>query len=304
MEALLKQPAAAPGPSEELRAQLLIRTANWKMLPDIAVKALAMTRDPNCSIKDFSTLVESDTKLAMEILRITNSAFYASRTPILNLKQAVTRLGFAHCRNVILSASLGTAMRRFPLAEAWIQMVLWRHSVLTGGIAMALNRKFSLGFFGEEYTAGLVHDIGRSLLAVAAPMDFSAADPLDFVENSELLNRERDVVSTDHCELGAWFLEQSGIPDTLVSVVRSHHSPGLATEHRSLVALISTADHMANYLQRSGSADGYIPEENPAIEVLFEGNPNHAASLYKTAETIMKDSLREVNSANGPLGLT
>ena len=79
------------------------------MLPDIAVKALAMARDPNCSIKEFASVVERDPKLATEILRITNSAFYGARNPIMNLKQAVTRLGFAHCRNVILAASLGSA---------------------------------------------------------------------------------------------------------------------------------------------------------------------------------------------------
>lgn len=299
MEALLSQPETKRMvPPEELRIRLLNRTAGWQMLPDIAVKALAMARDPNCSIKEFSMVIERDPKLATEILRITNSAFYAARSPIMNLKQAVTRLGFAHCRNVILAASLGSAMRKLPLAEAWMQLVLWRHSVLTGMISMALNREFSLGFMGEEFTAGLIHDVGRSLFGVVAPDDFTAADPLDFEESGDFLQRERQTLLTDHCELGAWFIAHNKLPEALVAVVGFHHSPELAAnEHSKLVAVTAVADHMANYLQRNGSAEGYEAENNQSVGFLF--HDARREDFYRVAQVIMSDALRESNSPNG-----
>ena len=304
MEALLSQRETMRiNPPEELRARLLNLTGGWQMLPDIAVKALAMARDPNCSIREFSSVIERDPKLATEILRITNSAFYAARNPILNLKQAVTRLGFAHCRNVILAASLGSAMRRLPLAEAWMQLVLWRHSVLTGVIAMALNKSFNLGFIGEEFTAGLIHDVGRSLFGVIAPNDFSAADPLDFEETGDFLQRERSVLRTDHCELGAWFIAHNQLPEALIEVVSLHHSPQDATnEHQKLVATTAVADHMANYLQRHGTADGYESQDNVAAEILFA--ESSVGEYYQSAQTVMADALRESNSPNGPFGLS
>ena len=293
---------AQTDPPEDVQSRLLAQTAGWQMLPDIAVKALAMARDPNCSIKEFSSVIERDPKLAMEILRITNSAFYAARNPILNLKQAVTRLGFAHCRNVILAASLGSAMRRLPLAEAWMQLVLWRHAVLTGVLGMALNREFRLGFIGEEFTAGLIHDMGRSLLSVIGPTQFAAADPLDFEETGEILQREQEILRTDHCELGAWFVAYNKLPDPLVDVVAFHHSPAQAVEYRSLVAVTAVADHMANFLQRQGSSEGYDPEENSAIEILFEDQPGNRQMFVKEAQTIMTQAMREACSANGPFG--
>lgn len=291
-------------PPEDLRAKLLNQTAGWQMLPDIAVKALAMARDPNCSIKEFSSVIERDPKLATEILRITNSAFYAARSPILNLKQAVTRLGFAHCRNVILAASLGSAMRRIPLAEAWMQLVLWKHSSMTGILAMALNKRFNMGFIGEEFTAGLIHDIGRSLFGVVAPRHFADADPLDFEETGDFLKREHDVLRTDHCELGAWFIEHNKLPQPLIDVVRHHHSPALVTENRKLVAITATADHMANHLQRNGSADDYQSQENEAATVLFDSDPEALLEFAQQAMPIMNDALREANSPNGPFGLS
>jgi HD-like signal output (HDOD) protein len=305
MEILLSpQESTGIYPPEELRTRLLNQTNGWQMLPDIAVKALAMARDPNCSIKEFSSVIERDPKLATEILRITNSAFYAARNPILNLKQAVTRLGFAHCRNVILAASLGSAMRRIPLAEAWMQLVLWRHSVLTGVLSMALNKNFGLGFIGEEFTAGLIHDVGRSLFGVIAPNHFAAADPLDFEESGDFLQRERNVLHTDHCELGSWFIAHNKLPEALVDVVLLHHSPSRDGAHWKLVAATATADHMANYLQRQGSAEGYEPEENLAAEVLLGERPRGMSEFCEIAHTLMGDAMREANSPNGPFGLS
>ncbi|MBS0203074.1 MAG: HDOD domain-containing protein [Planctomycetes bacterium] len=291
-------------PSPELRSQLLNQTAQWQMIPDIAQKALAMARDPNCSIREFSSVIECDAKLATEILRIVNSVIYAARTPILNLKQAVTRLGFAHCRNVILAASLGSSMRRLPVCEAWMQLVLWRHSVLTGMIAIGLNKEFKLGFLGEEFTAGLIHDVGRSLLGIIATDHFDAADPLDFEESGDFLQRERDNLQTDHCELGAWFIAHNKLPEALVDVVRLHHTPAETSAHQRLVATTAVADHMANHIQRNGCADGYIPEENSAMEVLFREDSNHASRYCQLATRIMADAIQEAKSSNSPFGLS
>lgn len=291
-------------PPEELRTRLINQAGSWQMLPDLAVKALGMARNPDCSIKEFASVVETDPKLATEILRITNSVYYGARVPILNLKQAVTRLGFAHCRNIILAASLGSAMRRIPLDEAWMQIVLWRHSVLTGVLAMAVNRTFDMGFIGEEFTAGLIHDVGRSLFGVVAPNHFAAADPLDFEEPDGFMQREREVLMTDHCELGAWFIAHNRLPAPLVDVVGLHHTPERAIENRRLVALTAVADHMANYLQRHGTPDGYEPELNPAAEILFEGPSDQGSEFCGGAHSMMHEAMQEANSPNGPFGLS
>jgi|GEM_PF-328942 len=292
-------------PPEELRSRLLAKGDKLQMVPDVAMKALALAKDPRCSIAEFASVVERDVKLAADILKITNSAFYGARHPILNLRQAVVRLGFAHCRNVILAASLGSMMKRMPLSEAWLQTVLWRHAVLTGTLSVKLNQTLKLGFDGEEFTAGLIHDVGRSLIGVVAPNHLSAADPLDFEESPEMLLRERDILRTDHCELGAWFMAHSKLPSTLVEVVKFHHNPvGATKENVKLVALTAVADDMANYLQRSDTADGYDPEQNFALDVLFGGDPARRRQFVTEAVDMMELVSREANSTNQPFGLS
>lgn len=297
-------PTAKPNPPEELRSRLLAKGDKLQMLPAVATKALAMAKNPNCSIGEFASVVERDVKLASDILRVTNSVFYGARQPIISLQQAVVRLGFAHCRNVILAASLGSVMRRMPLSEAWMQAILWRHAVLTGMVNVRLNRMLNLGFNGEEFAAGLIHDVGRSLIGVVAPNHLISADPLDFEESGEFLERERVVLRTDHCELGAWFMIHSKLPEPLVDVVRFHHDPSQATENQKLVALTAVADDMANYLQRCDTAEGYQPETNPAIDQLLGNNESARKRFTEEAVTQLGAVFQEANSGNQPFGLS
>lgn len=291
-------------PPEELRSRLLAKGDKLQMVPAVAMKALAMAKDPECSIAEFASVVERDVRLAADILRITNSAFYGARHQILNLRQAVVRLGFAHCRNVILAASLGSMMKRMPLSEAWTQTVLWRHAVLTGIISVKLNQSFKLGFDGEEFAAGLIHDVGRALVGVVAPNHLSEADPFDFEESPEMLLREREILRTDHCELGAWFMTHCKLPEPLVDVVQFHHNPSGSKENFKLVSLIAVADDMANYLQRSDTAVGYDPESNFAIDDLFGNNVFARRQFVTEAVDLMELVSREANSTNQPFSLS
>lgn len=101
--------------------QARARTAEFGMVPAVAVQALEITNDPECSINQFVSVVERETTLAADILSIANSSIYAPGKPILSLSQAVIRLGFQQCRNLILSSSVSTLMKKLPLGEEWIR---------------------------------------------------------------------------------------------------------------------------------------------------------------------------------------
>lgn len=255
-------------PPQELQQRLLKQADSLAMIPAVAMQALDATKDPECPISKFSSIVERDVKLASDILSMANSAMYAPPRPIASLHQAVVRLGFRQCKNLILTSSIAGLMQRVSLKQQWVRELLWQHSFTTALMGLNLNRVLHLGFQGEEFTAGLIHDLGRTLLAVLEPGLFAEFDPLDFVESFEIIEREQTIVGTDHCSLGGWFVQWSGLPDVLVDVVRYHHATELAGENEKLVALTALADHMANYLQHHGTYVGYDPTTNEAIERL------------------------------------
>jgi HD-like signal output (HDOD) protein len=252
-----------------LRADFSRKAQKIQMLPAVALQALDIAKDPDCSISDFVAVIERDSKLATDILSMSNSPLFATGgTTIASLQKSVVRLGFRQCRNLILSASLTSMMRNLSLDEEWISDVLARHAFLTGITAMHVNRIIGTGFQGEEFAAGLIHDFGRLLLAVCLPTQFSKADPLDFDESSATPANESMVLDTNHCQAGAWFAEISGLPPELVEVIRHHHCPSNAVRFRRLVALTALSDHIANYIQRSNSSEDYNLAANEAVFVL------------------------------------
>jgi len=192
---------------DQLKSSLLKRSDELSMLPAVATEALELARDPECRTAEFAGVIERDVKLATEILSIANSVYFAASAPVASLHQAVVRLGLRQCRYLILSSSAASLMKGMPLEQEWVREVIWQHSFRTATACQYLNKTLKLGFDGEEFTAGLLHDFGRLLLAVAAPESFANADPLSFEEDEEFLSKENSILGSDHCSFGAWFAE-------------------------------------------------------------------------------------------------
>lgn len=280
----------------KLQAEFRRKAQALQMLPGVAVQALEIARDPECTIREFVAVVERDAKLAADILAMSNSVMFSAGGPVvLSLQQAIVRLGFRQCRNLILSTSMASLMKNLTLEEEWVRDVLCRHGFLTGMLAINVNKIVGTGFQGEEFAAGLVHDFGRLLLAVCAHEKFCTADPLHFDESPEMLTMERRILGTDHCEAGAWYAELSKLPSEFVEVIRYHHNPAACTKHRRLVALVAIADHMASYLQRFDNANQYNLRENEAVYVLEScGQTNVAARLADVCREMMTSAKKDV----------
>jgi len=281
--------------SPHLRAEFARRAQNLQMLPAVAIEALDIAKNPECSIREFVSVIERDAKLATDILGMSNSSmFWTGGAPIVSLQQSVVRLGFRQCRNLILSTSMTSMMRNMSLAEEWIRDVLSQHAFLTGLAAVHVNRIIGTGFQGEEFAAGLIHDFGRALLAVCMPDQFASADPMDFEENSQTPDKEAWFLETNHCEAGAWFAQINSLPSEFVEAIRHHHAPQNAVKHRRLVALTAISDHIANHMQRFETSDAYDVTKNEAIFILEgTGIANVAGRLQDLIADIMDSTRRE-----------
>lgn len=277
-----------------VREQLQLRANHLKMLPAIATKALDVAKDPDCGINEFAAVVERDATLAADILRMANSIMFTGTRAVMNLHQAVVRLGFRQCKSLIIASSFSSMMKSMTLDEEWVRELLLRHSFTTALIGLHLNRSLNVGFQGEEFAGGLIHDIGRMLLATCYPERFSTIDPMGFDESPETLLTEQNAIESNHCEVGVWFARKNSLPEPLVDVVRFHHCPERAVNNRRFVALIAACDHMANHLQRCDESAGYDPNTNSSIELLEECGVPHAGSRFaEIAATVMDTASRD-----------
>ena len=290
-------PAASATPVAARTAVLdgLDRLESLPPLSDTAVRAMTMVHGSNHSTKDVATLIRRDAVIATAVLKLANSVVYRGRGPASDVQQAVLRIGLRECAKVICLVGVERLYAHCPPTVRWRCDILHKHALFVASLATWMNRVGCLGFTGAEYTAGLLHDIGRLIACVKAPDAAGAADPLDFLEDDdEVLARERAHLGIDHCALGYQFATKNGLPAATVRVILNHHRPFEEQFETALVPLIAVADQVANYAQRKHVIDGFDLSACRAYELLTQTwTVEREGAFRKALPTIVVSALRE-----------
>jgi HD-like signal output (HDOD) protein len=281
-----------------LEKNVLALVGNMPTLPATATRAMRLADDPEANFAELAKVIEGDVAITTGLLRVANSALYGSSNSAMKLSQALLRLGTARAKNLIVSIGMKSLMWKMAGEEKKQCEALWHHGYLTGCLCHVINSAFRLQCHGGEFAAGLLHDLGRILVLLADPDCFELADLMDFREDPGLLQRERAAIGIDHCALGGWFGEHSQLPEPLTLAMRHHHEPEQAEGSSTLVALVATADHMANHLQRGEAPEEYDPEENAGLSCLWARWPEARKERFRQEiPAMMASALKAASGA-------
>lgn len=264
------RPRTAVPISENVKEYVLQRACEFTMIPAAAMKAMEIGRNPACSVKEYAGAIESDVRLTADILSMANSSLYTNGAPAASLNDAICRLGLRRCQGLILSTCTAGLMKQLPFQQSQVREALWRHGYTTAVICRHLNENLQLGFTGEEFTAGLMHDLGRSLLAATVPDRYAELSTDTAEDETQILQQERAVLGTDHCEIGGAFGVRNGLPAALNTVIQQHHRPENAEAFQELVALVAMADQMARRFEVVPNLAMDEPCDNLCISLLAE----------------------------------
>ncbi len=239
-----------------------------------------VSRD-DVSMKQLSELISADQAFASEILMIANSPLYQSSREITSILQATTLLGLERMKGLTVTVGV-----RAYLGD-WFNLpslrACWRHSVACALIAEKLAAAAHMDR-DACYTAGLIHDIGRLGLAALHPMPYSKF--LQDTENNpcDILQRERELFSCDHCEAGRNLVEAWKLPNRLAEVVSRHHEPRMWRED-DLLSIVHLSCRMADSLGFA-AAHGLNP---PIYDALLSEIPpqEHGKFPLATEEMVL-----------------
>lgn len=138
-------------------------------LPQVLMNALKVMRQEDFDLARVAQIIEPDPLVTARVLRLANSATFASRQPTVTIPAAVSRIGGVALKAFFVELS---AERVFASKNPEINRAcrgLWQHSVATALVARDLAAKvFRLGHGDvaeSAYMAGLLHDIGKPILA-------------------------------------------------------------------------------------------------------------------------------------------
>ena len=213
-------------------------------LPRIATQVIRISADSDTSTKQLQNLVRLDQALSAQLLRIANSAIFGMVREVTTLTQAVLTLGFSTARSVVLAASVKNLFTRGPVGPK--ERLLWEHALVTAITGSAYSRAMRIPESEEAFLAGLMHDIGKSVLTIKFPERYGAVLLGLPDESSDGLSRELDAFGFDHTMVGEALLHSWNISDSITAAVRWHHDPMQAPpEHRRLAALVALGNQLA-----------------------------------------------------------
>lgn len=245
--------------------QLLEVIRDTEPLSESASRLLALMGDGTHSLADVTHIATTDAKLALRILRTVNSAAFGLRSQVDSLERAVAYLG----DKTVLGIAMHMGADRLYKKELPGYMAeggaLWRHSLYVAVACRELAKHTADAVSPDvAYTAGLLHDIGKSLLdsfllSPESRIAMSTEPPSHGVPTPEAADGgddrmdfdalERAQVETDHAEVGAALLEAWGLPGSLRAAVAHHHAPSEAAEKdRPLVYVV----HLGDFLSMMG----------------------------------------------------
>jgi putative nucleotidyltransferase with HDIG domain len=188
--------------------------------PVAAVRVLQMVEDPRASAADLARLIEADPALSARVIRLANAPYYGLARRVASASRAVVLLGFSTVRALAVGAACGLLddAVRAGSGRAWL------HSVTTAASCSVVAR--AIGYpTSDAFSAGLLHDVGRTLLERTEPDRYAAVTLRMAVDGVDLLEAEEDEFGHDHAWVGADVLEAWRFPPVFVRAVASHHRP-------------------------------------------------------------------------------
>jgi putative nucleotidyltransferase with HDIG domain len=261
-------PAATPATTRQTLLDNLDRLEDYPMLSETTIWAMAMVNNPNASMAEVANLIRRDAVIASAVLRRANNwAVYGTKRVIENIQQAVVRVGLQECGKMLCTMGMRALSDAHPKEVQEQCDEVHRHSLFVAQMAGEINRTAGLGFSGGEFTAGLLHDIGRVILLVKCPPGESGRAPTS-LQGEDILDIERARFGIDHCALGYQFAQKNNLPEHLTRAILNHHRPGEELFQPELVALIAMANQLANHVQRHHNITDYKLEKCPIFEVM------------------------------------
>jgi putative nucleotidyltransferase with HDIG domain len=225
----------------------LDRVASLPPAPMLVTELLTLFREPDRDVDQVVQLISYEPSLTAQILRTCNSACFAGEQPPGDIFEAVSRLGFYQVYCLVVSL-FGAKARSMEGAGQGVDVEeLWRHSVAAAVSASVVEEEAGQSK-GAAFTAGLLHDIGKLVLASVEREPYAGLFQQAKEQGAALAALEQSAFGIDHAELGGELMRRWNLPPDVVAAVRHHHQFAAAAPYEQLTASVQAADLLAHQL--------------------------------------------------------
>lgn len=212
-------------------------------MSDVVMRVMTLVQNPSVSIQDLAKEITRDPAITASILKLSNSAYYRAAKPIRTIQEALMTLGIKTVKEiVVLTASKGILNKELKGYQLEGES-MWLHSLVVAELSARISQNQKLPIDKDlSFTAGLLHDIGKVILAQFFPKVMFAIKNELKTSKQSFTTIEKKYFGYDHQEVGMLALKAWNFPPELCEVVSFHHDPDQAQVAPMLTSIV----HIAN----------------------------------------------------------
>jgi HD-like signal output (HDOD) protein len=251
--------------------ELIDSTVTIPTTPTTLMKINQVVASPDGSAKDCAEIIVKDPAIAIKLLRLVNSSIYALSSPVSAVPLACSIVGMRVLKNIVVQATVLETFGTAPKIKGFDADWLWDHSFKTAIAARMLATAWPEAKLDKEeaYTSGLVHDVGKMVLAQSATKRFAEALYYSRSSKIPLARAEGEVLGFNHAHVAGLLAERWKLSPDLLVAVSYHHSAWTDANAWAKAFLIQAANTIAHEEAKCGGwiGDRCTPEAMAAMHV-------------------------------------
>jgi len=232
-------------------------------IPSVYAELNEAIQSEDFALTDVGHIIEKDMAMSAKILQLVNSAAFGLGKQVHSPNQAACMLGVDVIKALVLTTGVFTEFVDDSKSEFSLE-TLMTHSLKVANFAKQIARAegMTAGDVNDAYTAGMLHDVGKLILATSDTEAYSRILQTAASNQTSLWEAEHKILNTDHAAVGAYLLNLWGLPQSIIEIVSLHHRPEQAEEKSlSVLSVVWAANKVAN-----GADDQELSEYLTTIE--------------------------------------
>ena len=216
--------------------------------PESIMNITRLINDSNTKMSEIAMAISADVSLTTDLLRLVNSVTFALASPCRSIADAVKLVGIRGIKNMLLSVG---SEKQLAGIGGDSQKSLWTHAYRVAFYSYNLARNFcgnERDLIDDSYVCGLLHDMGKLVFSTVNPGFIDRIKDICHQQNVSQDIFEKLLAGVNHSEIGALIAEKWNFPDIIISVIRHHHEPDMASPAtKTLTSLVYLADMLTHF---------------------------------------------------------
>jgi putative nucleotidyltransferase with HDIG domain len=169
------------------------------------------------------------------------------------VRHALSVLGLDKVRNAVLTMSISRMLHTVGAPKNFSMTRFNRHSAAVALLADQLAEHARVQYPEGAFVAGLLHDVGRPLIAIALPDKYESILSAYQHSDRSWIECEMDIIGFTHAELSGDVLQAWKLPEEIVRAAATHHTPPAENQEGGLPLgrLVDAANQYVNWMGES-----------------------------------------------------